>query len=217
MEHYQCYTLYSPNTRWERHSYVVESLPQHLIMPVLSATEQATKAAKQLIHVINNPGTQTPFTIKDIQLQAIDKLAQLFNTMQPETTQTKVVHSKVPTIAPTRVPVIVPPLRVSDEVTPPKVMTTRTPIITQEDPIYYSRQRDTVENNNQHKVKHRYPTIITHLSQEINHVESAATAATRHQQLPMNINEQVNTTPKVIDNCLKENACKLTKKHSTTI
>ena len=122
--------------------------------------------------------------------------------MQPETTQTKVVPSKVPTIAPTRVPVTVPP---------PKVMTTRTQIITQEDPIYYSRQRDTVENNNQHKVKHRYPTRITHLSQEINHVESAATAATRHQQWLMNINEQVNTTPKVIDNYLKENVCKLTK------
>ena len=38
MEHYQCYTCYIPNNRGERHAYVVEFLPQHLIMPGLSTT-----------------------------------------------------------------------------------------------------------------------------------------------------------------------------------
>ena len=81
-------------------------------------------------------------------------------------------------------------------------------MISQEDPIEYSRQKDTVEHNNRHPLKHRYPTRIAQMSQDINQVEVAAAAATRHQHWLMNIHEQVNTTPQVIDNCLKENACK---------
>ena len=150
-------------------------------MPGLSATEKSTKADKELIHVIINPVTQTTFTIGEIQLQAINKLAKLFNTMQPETTHTTMVPMKVTTIAPTRVQVTVPPQRVTSEVTSPRVMTQRKPMIIQEDPIEYSRQRDKVEHNNQHQLKHRYPTRTTELSQETNQVESAATAAARHQ------------------------------------
>ena len=63
MEHYQCYTCYTPNTREKRNADVVEFLPQHLIMPGLSAAEKATKASKELIHVIKNTGPQKPFTI----------------------------------------------------------------------------------------------------------------------------------------------------------
>ena len=55
-------------------------------------------------------------------------------------------------------------------------------------------------------MKHRYPTRITQLLQEINQVESAATEATIHQHCLMNINEQVKFTPQVIENCLKDNA-----------
>ena len=35
MEHYQCYTCYTANTRGERHADVVEFLPRRLIMPGL--------------------------------------------------------------------------------------------------------------------------------------------------------------------------------------
>ena len=131
--------------------------------------------------------------------------------MQPETTHTTMVPMKVTNIAPTRVKVTVPPQRVTSEVTSPRVMTQRKPMIIQEDPIEYSRQRDKVEHNNQHQLKHRYPTRTTELSQETNQVESAATAAARHQHLMMNIHEQVKTTPKLIDNYIKDNACKLPK------
>ena len=124
--------------------------------------------------------------------------------MQPEKTQTKVVPREVPKIEPPRVPITVPPLRVPATVTPPRVMTPRVPMITQEDPIEYSRQRDTVENNNQHQLKHRYPTRITKIYQDINHVGSAETTATRNQHWLMNIHEQVEVTPQVIDNCLKK-------------
>ena len=128
----------------------------------------------------------------------MNKLAQIFNTMQPEKTQTTVLPREVPTIAPTRVPVTVPPPRVSATVTPPRVMTPREPIITQEYPIEDIIHRDKFEHNNQHPLKHRYPTRITHLSQEINKVEIAEPAVTRHQHWLMNIYEQVKTTPQVI-------------------
>ena len=67
-------------------------------MPGLSAVEQATKDAKKLIHLIKYTGPETPLTIGEIQLQAVDKLAQIFNTMQPEKTQTTVLPMEVPTI-----------------------------------------------------------------------------------------------------------------------
>ena len=84
--------------------------------------------------------------------------------MQPDKNQTTVLPSKVPMITPTRVIVTVPPPRVTEIVTSPRVMTTRSTMITHEDPIEDSRRRDTVEHNNKHPLKHRYPTKITHLS-----------------------------------------------------
>ena len=98
-----------------------------------------------------------------------------------------------------RLPVTVPPLRVPETVIPPMVMTPRAPIITQEDPIEYSTHRDTVEHNNQHPLKHSYPTRITQISQDINKVDSTAPAATRQQHWLINIHEKVNTTAQVID------------------
>ena len=68
-----------------------------------------------------------------------------------------------------------PPPRVPATVAPPRVMIPRVPMISQEDPIYDRRQRDTVENHDQKQLKHIYPTRITQLSQEINQVKSTAT------------------------------------------
>ena len=82
-----------------------------------------------------NSRPQTPFTIRERQLQAIDKLAHIFNSMQPEKTQTTVFQREVPTIALTRVPVTLEPPRVPATVAPLRVMTLRAPIITEEDPI----------------------------------------------------------------------------------
>ena len=78
-------------------------------------------------------------------------------------------------------------------------------MITQEYPIEDIIHSYAVEHNNQHPLKHRYPTRITHMSQDINQVESSAPAATRHQHWMMNIHEQMNTTTKLIDNYPKEN------------
>ena len=130
-------------------------------MPGLSTTYQYTKAAKDLVQVLKKPGPKTPFTIRESQLHTIDRLEKLFNTMQPEKTQTKVVPIEVTTIAPPRVPITVPPPRVPAKVTPPRVMTPRVLMISQEEPIEDIRQRDTVENKNKQQLKHRSPTKTT--------------------------------------------------------
>ena len=133
------------------------------------------------------------------------------NTLKPDKSQTTELNREVTTIKPTRVPATVPPTRVSETVTPPRVMTTRAPMITQEDSGEDSRHRETVEHNNQHPSKYRYPTRVTQLSHELNQVESTASEETRHQHRLVNIHEQVKTTPQVIDNWIKENLCKLPK------
>ena len=100
-------------------------------MPGLSASEQSTKAAKELIHILKNPGPQTPLTIGESQLNAINTLKKIFNTMQLEKTQTTVLPREVPTIAPKRVPVTLPPPRMPVIVIPPRVMIPRAPMISQ--------------------------------------------------------------------------------------
>ena len=104
-------------------------MPQHLFVTGFSTKEQATKSFKELKQVQNNLGAQTSFKIGDIQLHAIDRLAKLFNTMQLDKTQTKVLHREVPTIALPIVPITVPPPRVSATVSPPRVMIPRIPMI----------------------------------------------------------------------------------------
>ena len=94
-----------------------------------------------------------------------------------------------------RVPIRVPPLRVTTTITPPRMVTLRAKMITQKDTIDYSIQRDKVEHNNQHQLKNIYPTKITQLSQGINQVESAATTLNRHQHWLMNIHEKVKAAP----------------------
>ena len=108
-----------------------------------------------------------------------------------------------------RVTVTAPPPRVPVTVTPPRAMTHRPQMITQEYPVEDSRCRDEDEINNKHPLKHMYPIRITQMSQKINQVESAAPIATMHQHWMMIIHEQLHTTTQLIDNYLKVNACKL--------
>ena len=113
-------------------------------MPGLSATEQANNAVKELMHILKDIGPQTPFTIRESQLHAINILGNLFNTIQPKKIQTTVLPKEVPMIAPTRVSVTVPSPRVPETVTPPRLVIPRSPMISQEYPIENSRQRDIV-------------------------------------------------------------------------
>ena len=152
-------------------------------MTGLSTTEQATNAAKDLIQVLKNTGPKHPFRIGESQLHAIDRLATLFNTMQPGKTQTKLLPREVPMIATPRVPSAVSPPRVPATVSLTRVMIPRVQMISQEDTIEDSRQMDAVENNKQQQLRHRYPTKITQLYQEINQVDSIERTMTNHDYL----------------------------------
>ena len=143
----------------------------------------------------SDPPNHKPLSLSESQLHVIDILVRLFNKIQTDKNQTKVVPREVPTIAPPRAPITIPPPGVTTKVTPQRVMTPRTPTVTQEDPIEYRKQRDTVENNNQHQLKQRYITRITQISQEINQVDSVETTSTIHQHWIINIHEQVKATP----------------------
>ena len=108
MEHYRCYTWYAPSTRGEIDSDVVEFLPQHLIMTGLSTTEQSTKGSKELIHILKKPGPKTPFTIRESQFHAIDRLSTLFQNAQLQQPNATLVPIEVPTVAPLRVSIAAP-------------------------------------------------------------------------------------------------------------
>ena len=101
---------------------MVELLPQHLIIPGLSTTEQVTKAPKELIHIINNPGPKNSFTTREIQFHAIDRLLTLFQKMQPQQPNTKFLPRKFPKVVPTMMPIKVPSPRVPMTVAPPRVI-----------------------------------------------------------------------------------------------
>ena len=180
-------------------------MPHILVIPGLSTTDQSTNSDKELIQELKNPGPKNSFIILDRQLRAIDILATLFNTVQPEKTQTKVLPTEVPMIAPLRVPITVLTMRLPETVSPSRVMIPRVQMISQEDTIEDSRQMDAVENNKQQQLRHRYPTKITQLYQEINQVESTATTETRHQHWLIDVHEQVKAASQFIDNCLKKN------------
>ena len=116
---------------------MVEFLPQQLIMDGLSTTEQATKAAKELIQIINNSGPKTPLKTREIQLHSINKSATLFHNIQPQQTNSKLVPIKVTTVALPRVPIIVPSPRVTMTVSPLRVIEPRVPVISQGENIEY--------------------------------------------------------------------------------
>ena len=92
MDHYRCYTCYTPTTRGERHVDVVEFSTKPCLARIINniAIHQGSQVTDTSTE---NTGPKTPFTIREIQLQAIDRLLTLFNNVQPEKPQTKVVPS----------------------------------------------------------------------------------------------------------------------------
>ena len=207
MEHYRCYTCYTPRKIGNRQSDVVYFLPNHLIMPGFSTIEKSTKADNELIQILKNPGPKTPFMIGETQFHVIDRLATLFHNLQPQQPNTTVFTREVPKVAPLRVPVIVPSPRVPMTVAPPRVIEPRDPVISHEENIEDIRQINMIESDKVQQKYHRYPTGITQLSQEINQAENKATPThnTQHQQWLLDLHEKVKGTPNLINTCLQEN------------
>ena len=86
-DNYCCYNIYIPETRAVIQPDTVEFLPHNCKMPFRSSAENATIAATELIHALRNPAPAAPYAhIGDVQLQALDQLAEIFQhtTVQPE-------------------------------------------------------------------------------------------------------------------------------------
>ena len=125
---------------------MVGLLPQNLIMPGLYITEQATKAAKELIQIIKNLGPKNPLMIGDSQLHAIDMLATLFHNKKMQQPNPKVVPREVLTVATTRMTSKVPSPMVPMAVAPPRVIEPRVPVIPQDDNIEEIRHMEMVKS-----------------------------------------------------------------------
>ena len=86
-DHYRRYNVHIPETRAVIQPDTVEFLLHNCKIPFRSSAENATIAATELIHALRNPAPATPYAhIGDVQLQALDQLAEIFQhtTVQPE-------------------------------------------------------------------------------------------------------------------------------------
>lgn len=89
-EHYRCYRVYIPKTRATRIVDTIEFFPHNSKMPHLSSADAAMRAAKDLTKALRNPHPATPFiNIGDAQMEALSKLAEIFNAALPISKQTK--------------------------------------------------------------------------------------------------------------------------------
>jgi hypothetical protein len=80
-EHYRCYRIFVTQTHAERIGSTVEFFPSHLDMPKTSSADNAMRAARDLLHALQNPTPATPFpNLGDTQLAALTRLAQIFGT-----------------------------------------------------------------------------------------------------------------------------------------
>ena len=79
MEHYRCHEVFINKTAHTRIGDTVEFFPHHCRMPYKSSTENATAAARELIHALKNPAPAAPFAnIGDKQMEALHKLSEIF-------------------------------------------------------------------------------------------------------------------------------------------
>jgi hypothetical protein len=120
MEHYRAYIVYCSTTGHERISDTVDFFPKHCKVPGLSSADTATMAALDLTHALKNPAPTTPFKqLCTDRMQAIKKLAAIFESMAPERTPVDELTKPKMSIQPTpRVPTpMVPTPRVQESVT----------------------------------------------------------------------------------------------------
>jgi hypothetical protein len=88
-EHYRCYRVHVINTNTEGIGDTVEFFPQHIKIPTLSSADAAMQAASDLIYVLEHPMPATPFDIGNVQVQAIQQLANIFqHATKPKKTTT---------------------------------------------------------------------------------------------------------------------------------
>ena len=84
MHHYRCYNIYIPATQSQRYFDTVAFFPTTWTMPQMSATDQLRRAAQTITQALRNPHPAMPLSpLADTDLQALEKLASIFNTALP--------------------------------------------------------------------------------------------------------------------------------------
>ena len=80
LNHYRCHRVYLPSTRGERVSDTVEFFPHRGNIPAVTPADAATEAAFDLARALSETETGGPFRVGDHQLDAIRRLAEIFQT-----------------------------------------------------------------------------------------------------------------------------------------
>ena len=147
-DHYRCYQVYISSTNGIRIAETVEFFPAHCRMPTMTATDKATLAATQLIDILQTPQPNSPFpSIGDKQMQALSKLAQIFQhalpTPSPMNTPPAPRVEKQPTPPAPRVeePPSPPPQPQTSRVPHQYPLRSRTTTVTSDQPRYPLRSR----------------------------------------------------------------------------
>jgi hypothetical protein len=118
LEHYRCYQFYVPDTNGLCITSTAEFFPEYTKMPTLSSANLAADAAERLIHVLRNPSFPAPYkSLAPRQLEALTKLAEIFQTTTHEPLPGKLPRVAVPTTDKNH-PVIQP---YGESSTPPRV------------------------------------------------------------------------------------------------
>ena len=73
-EHYQCYTIYVPDTRVERIVKTVGCFPHNCPVPKRLSTDAALQVVEDLAEALKNPVSASLFAVGDEQMQAIKTL-----------------------------------------------------------------------------------------------------------------------------------------------
>ena len=161
MDHYRCHRIYIKETRGERTSDTIQFLPTHCKMPYASSIDEVLAALKNLVAAISKAKPDSPFSLKDDEVESIKKLAKMFkprstpeNTIEPSESLTAVESPRVESTAAT-------PLRVEPTAaTPPRVMPPNTrptqSVIGQTQPT--NNYPSPHHTSHRPLVTHRYPT-----------------------------------------------------------
>jgi hypothetical protein len=113
MEHYRAHRVYCSTTGHERISGMVEFFPQHCKVLGISSADADTIAAADFTHALQNSTPTTPFKqLATERMQAIKKLAAIFEEMAPQHAPTpRVDTTDQSTSPPPRVETAKPQLR----------------------------------------------------------------------------------------------------------
>ena len=85
-EHYRCHVIYINKTQHTRVGDTIEFFPHNFKMPFRSSSENATIAAKELVHALKHPAPAAPYSnIGDAQMEALTQLGEIFNKIIEKT------------------------------------------------------------------------------------------------------------------------------------